>query len=290
MPQATMDGCRAKLARADEHLRSFEDSLNSFRAAHPIKVTVERNVDEKAFIFHVYDVEPCNPEWGVLIGDCAHNARSSLDHLVFQLSVQGLGRGLTTAEARSSQFPVCEQMDSYRRAERGVVHLLPEHKQRIWEVQPFNAGDEKIWGPHDMPGPPAPIPSYLRELTNLNNADKHRVITPVWHGVGLVKLPTEFREVGGVSGGGTWAALEEGTRIGEWNFDSTPPKIPTGFRPEQYWTFHPSLRDPHFATSVSRILGNCLTATRMILDMFEPCVLRGEAPMPLRYWDGSRGL
>jgi len=47
-----------------------------------------------------------------------------------------------------------------------------------------------------------------------------------------------------------------------------------------------SLRVPSFGARVERILGNCIIAVRMVLDMFEPAI-SGQDPAPLRYWDGQ---
>ncbi|MEY9842942.1 hypothetical protein [Streptacidiphilus sp. EB103A] len=292
MALTTMDGCRAKLRRAERHLQDYEDSLRVFSATHPVRVTVERNVAEKAFTFHVHDVEPCDPQWSLIIGDCVHNARSALDQLFYQLTVQSLGRDLTEGEEKQPQFPVAKDRASWRKIEKNYQKLgvAADYLKRLEEIQPFNGWDKQIWGQHEMPGPPGPIASYLDELTKLNNADKHRLLTPVWWGVGLGGLPQGFAGLGGTGGSTTGDPLVEGGLLGQWHFDAAPPEIPADFKPELYWTFHPSLRFPYFGTNVSRILDNCITAARMILDMFEPSVLRGQPPADLPYWNGRKGL
>ena len=292
MALTTMDGCRAKLARAERHLQDYEDSLRAFTAAHPLRVTVERSVTEKKFTFYVHDVAPCDPQWSLIIGDCAHNARSALDHLFYQLTVQTLGRELTEDEQTKPQFPVAKDQAAWRKSETRILKLgmAAPYLKRLEEIQPFNAYDEQIWGHHELPGPPAPVASYLEELTNLNNADKHRLLTPIWRGADLGKRPRDFTTLGGYASGTTDLPLTEGGFLGDWHFATALPELPADFRPEAYWTFQPSLRSPFFATSVTRILGHCITATRMILDMFEPSVLRGDPPAALRYWDGPRGL
>lgn len=292
MALTTMDGCWAKLARAERHLQDYESSLREFTRTHPLRVTVERSVAENTLTFYAHDVVPCDPQWSLIIGDCAHNARSALEHLVYQLAVRSLGRELTDDEAKKPQFFVVEDQTKWRDVEKRLAKLgmAPEFLDRLEQIQPYNGWDERIWGQHEMPGPPAPIALYLDELTKLNNADKHRLLTPVWRGVGAGKLPQNFAALGGTAGSTTIDPLIEGGCLGRWHFSTTPPEIPTDFRPDLYWTFHPSLRFPYFGTSISRILGNCITATRMILDMFEPSILRGDPLTDLRYWDGHRGL
>jgi hypothetical protein len=171
--------------------------------------------------------------------------------------------------------------------ERRLRDLRTVDKKRIEELQPYRAWDEALWGPHEMPGPPAPIPNYLDELTKLNNADKHRTITPVWMGAKLSLLPQGARELGITGSSTTGDVLTDGCEIGRWHFNKVPPEIPNDFQAELYFPIQPSLREPYFGTSVERISRNCLLAVRMTLEMFAPCIAGGKDPAPLKYWDGS---
>jgi hypothetical protein len=43
------------------------------------------------------------------------------------------------------------------------------------------------------------------------------------------------------------------------------------------------MREPWFVAGTLAVLGQCMTAVRMVLDMFEPCIDDGGEPGPLSY-------
>jgi hypothetical protein len=289
---ASLKGCRAKLRHAEHHLQIVEDKIASFRERYPVRITVDCDVNQPAYVFHVWDVREPDLDWGLIIGDAAHNARSALDHLAYQLLIVGLGRDLTDAdpEAQRIMFPVFEDPGKFRsNGERRIAGLRDVDRARIEELQPYNAWDEGIWGPHQMPGPPAPVATYLGEVSRLDNADKHRIVQPVWFTAGFCALPKNPRELGITGGSSTDRPLGDGAEIGRWFFDRIPPDPPDEMKVHMnaYFPTQVSLREPFFGTCVGRILSNCIIAVRMVLDMFEPVVSHGQDPAPLRYWDGQ---
>jgi hypothetical protein len=281
-------GCRAKVRRAEYHLEVLEGEIGSFRDLHPVRFTVDRDLEKSSYVFRVWDIAEPDAAWGLLVGDCFHNARSALDHLAYQLVILNLGRDLTDDEARRVMFPIYETPKLYTAYGAGrVADLRIVDRARIEILQSYHAWDEGIWGPDQMPGPPAPVPSYLSLLSRLDNSDKHRTIQPVWLAAGLGGLPKDWAEVRITGGGTTDSPLNDGAEIGRWFFDGTPPEPPAEMDVERYFAIQVSLWQPFFATRVQRILGNCITAVTMVLDMFEPCLVHGSAPAPLRYWDGG---
>lgn len=289
---ASLEGCRAKLRRAEYHLQIVEGKIASFRERYPVHITVDRDVNEPAYVFRVWDIQEPDADWGLIIGDAAHNARSALDHLAYQLLVLGLGRDLTDAdaEARRIMFPIFDDPGEFRsNGQWRIAGLRDVDRARIEELQPYNAWDEGIWGTHQMPGPPAPVGGYLSEVSRLDNADKHRVVQPVWFTAGLGALPKNARELGITGGSSTDCPLSDGAEIGRWFFDHIPPEPPDEMKVHMnaYFPMQVSLREPFFGTRVGLILGNCIIAARMVLDMFEPVINHGQDPAPLRYWDGQ---
>jgi hypothetical protein len=289
MAPTTMERCRAKLRWAQHHLSVLESQIATFRKAHPTRVTVERDVTRRAYIFRVWDVVEADPAWGLLVGDCVHNARTVLDHLAVQLSLLGQRGKLSDEQERSVAFPIFSDPDKYRvGGVRRVRFMRPKDRERIELLQPYHSWNESIWGALTMPGPPAPIPNYLNVVTELDNADKHRTVQAVWFAPGLSRQPAAAQELGIIGTGTSIEALQEGAEIGLWSFDREPPPIPPEVHQSNYFPIEVSLWQPFFGTRVERILGNCLTAVNMILDMFEPCVTQGAPePAPLRYWDGG---
>ncbi|MFD3927434.1 hypothetical protein [Streptomyces sp. NPDC058614] len=285
---ASLGGCWAKVQHAEHHFDFLCKEISDFQASNPYRISVKREEKDQSWIFHLWDVKPPDPAWGLILGDLLHDARSALDHLIYQLAILNLGRSLNDNEAGRVQFPVEEDAQKFQRQEaRRLKDLRAVDRARLEELQPYNAWDESIWGPHEMPGPPAPIPLYLNELTKLNNIDKHRIINPVWMGAGMGLLPKGAHEIGITGGSTTGEVLTDGCEIGRWHFGGNPPNVPEGFQAGDYFSVQPSLREPFFGTSVKRIAANCLMAVRMTLEMFDPCVLSGQNPAPLKYWDGG---
>src|SRR5208283_1885052 len=98
-----LDGPRLKVARAKEEidrLRTIEDELmgNTYYRL----VGAELNPISGRRIFRLPNniPKPSN-EWGVLVGEIAHNLRSALDGLVYQLA-----RLETDTPAPNTQFPI----------------------------------------------------------------------------------------------------------------------------------------------------------------------------------------
>jgi hypothetical protein len=157
-----LDGCRAKLARAAELWNELAASLVEFLQQGPYQPegSFDAETSEWVVRFRVLDDAPLR--WGVLIGDVAHNLRSALDHLAWQLVL------LNGAEPSwRTQFPIFVEEAGYRRASGGqaqIAGMSEEDKERIDQLQPFRhaAGEAR---PHE-----------LAVLQFLSNVDKHRVV------------------------------------------------------------------------------------------------------------------
>src|SRR5713226_9201785 len=103
-----MDSYALKLLRAREHLATLERDVASFLKAEPGKVVSDFDVFSRR-ITMTFRVERQPPEeWGPLIGDFLFNLRSSLDHIVYQMTVRQGGH-----ELRMTAFPIYEGADAY---------------------------------------------------------------------------------------------------------------------------------------------------------------------------------
>jgi hypothetical protein len=172
-----------------------------------------------------------SPEWGVDIGEIAHNLRSALDGLVYQLAFRN---PKVIASANNTQFPVFLLGKTERRRSNGglVPHfentrskdgkrivvgdgrrmiqpLLLKHQTRIKRLQPYK---------RDRGGRSNP----LYWLSEINNVDKHRLIQTVaakWGGGPIVfemgqlysQYPIDF-----VKG---FIVLKDGAKFGETTDD-----------------------------------------------------------------------
>jgi hypothetical protein len=176
-----LSGCRAKMARADLHLSFLRERVESFvddGGAYKLQTQPNTHTGEVAIYGKAFG-NSHRHEWGAIIGDVVHNLRSTLDHLVWQLT---LANGLTPpaaipwkgpgSEWRNIRFPIhtINPRKRYPSGKRipwrykppdslwGIRSALRTELQRL---QPFNHGQ-------DAPKKPLAI---LNELWNI---DKHR--------------------------------------------------------------------------------------------------------------------
>jgi hypothetical protein len=104
-------------------------------------------------------------------GHTAHNLRSALDHLVWQLVLHKRD-GREPCDPERVQFPICDEAPSGIRPEdfakgRRLKDVLPKHRAIIHAHQP-NGGRYR-----------ANSLDPLIRLRELSNHDKHRIITPM---------------------------------------------------------------------------------------------------------------
>ncbi len=200
----SMESADGKLRRAKQHLESFRDKVSALEDADSHTFVVEDDADATQYVFKVRGIEPTDPDLGFLAGDCIHNLRTALDHLVFQLAILGqTGQELTEAEARSCSFPVYDDPSKFPHpGKSSPIKLLRGGEQtRITELQPFNAWDPSIWGLTHQGLKfrrmyPAQLPGQLKRLADLDNIDKHRTVHATWRGTSLYMIqhpPSPFR-------------------------------------------------------------------------------------------------
>jgi hypothetical protein len=164
MQEPSLDGCRAKLDRADEHFASLYREGIGFLDEGGCDAVLNREANTGCWTVNFAVREP-PLRLGVIVGDIAHNLRSALDHLVWQLV-------LTNGEEPGgwNQFPIFRyESDFASRAEpspqkeRMLSGISPEAVALIKGLQPFKA--EVI---------PGLLP--LSILKALSNVDKHRIV------------------------------------------------------------------------------------------------------------------
>ena len=153
-----------KLDRASHHLDSLNAKVREWREreTHRYVSHIDRK-SGKQFV-NIKFPEPVSAELRLIIGDCLHNLRSSLDNLVYDLALAYIGIDpLPERLARGLEFPVFGDrvMDS-REHRRKIGCLDPEAQAIIKGMQPYNRGDEFASDP-------------LWKLHQLSNMDKHRV-------------------------------------------------------------------------------------------------------------------
>ncbi|RLC55657.1 MAG: hypothetical protein DRI30_07190, partial [Chloroflexi bacterium] len=184
-----LDGPLLKLWRAYSEINRLIGAEEAFRRdADYSLVRAERDPKTGEYAYRVRVGQAPDPEWGVFIGEIAHNLRSALDGLVYQLV---LDNGETPTN--NTQFPIflVGHTTRMRRTRRGGRALIPhfegreladgrsmlngvsdEHQTKIERLQPYKRSNR-----HSIAEFGKDNVLYL--LKELNNADKHRLIQVV---------------------------------------------------------------------------------------------------------------
>lgn len=166
-----LDEAHAKVARAMVHLKDLHYQAVAFVNAHPYDLVPEKD-DKTGRLIGVARArgpeEPVPVDFGILAGDFAHNLRSALNYLVWQLALPpvGTGPGEDTAfpiifdrPSKTYEKPAAQRFsESQNRFLRGV---RDEHRALIEKAQPYHG---RHW-------------EHLAFLALLNDGDKHRVVS-----------------------------------------------------------------------------------------------------------------
>ncbi len=155
-----------KVGRAFQQIDALRGEINGFRESEPYRFRTDREGDWHVIRVNEVFREP-PPEWGVIVGEIAHDLRSALDGLVWQLAKRDRGIESTTTE-----FPIYLKGPRSKRATRfpgrrgRVEGINSRHLAMLEAVQPYKRR-------HGFRR------SHLWSLHELNNADKHRLLQVV---------------------------------------------------------------------------------------------------------------
>ena len=176
-------------------------------------------------------------------------------------------------------FPIYSEPETFRDNRRRVQLLRPEEQERIEELQPYKAGDSSVWGP--FPYVPAPLPSSLEYLNNLEVIDKHRTVTPIWQVVDSGSSHP-IRWPSSTGSGVRWGPLEEEGWLGDWTFDSDPPDL-SGENLKESFPLTITVHDPMTIGTATEVLDQLICAVAVVIRIFEPCFgEEASPPLPLR--------
>ena len=101
-----------------------------------------------------------------MLGDAIHNLRSALDHLVYAIGVHESKGQLSAQKRKQSSFVICNNPNDL--------------KSKYWHIAPLSVGVRTaIEGVQPYVRPLATMPPLLAVLRDLDDADKHRLLTVV---------------------------------------------------------------------------------------------------------------
>jgi hypothetical protein len=162
-----LDGARLKARRAKIHLNTLEREIKHFLNRHPYSVS-QRDTKEYREYF-VQRKGHLARTWGLIVGDFAHNLRSSLDYIAYEFNI----RSSKPVEETVCNFPIYDTRIGYRSRGKNAFTSKPSGvKGVVNSLQPY----------HRQKNPKLQFLSILRDLDNI---DKHRTITPIFDETGL---------------------------------------------------------------------------------------------------------
>jgi len=150
--------CYAKIDRADEHIANLAVEIDTFLDTEPYRITYERHPKRGLILqCHCDDVaiSPKLVRFGTISGEVIHHLRSSLNHLVWQLSDE--------QHTTSTEFPIFKSKQGYKTRVSGKLKFITDRRvlTLIERAQPFKGA----WTKH---------PLWL--VQHLDVVDKHHVL------------------------------------------------------------------------------------------------------------------
>jgi len=164
--------CWLKLGRAEEHANTFYSELKAWVDSDPYVIGKKVNADSTRYSSFIEDIKtpPSLDRWSVILGDCIHNLRSTLDHFIYAAAVCETKRA-PPGDKKVLQFPITDSAAEFTNQAFRVKSLSLSMRAEIERMQPYNRRH------------PA-LPPLLALLRDLDDFDKHRLLNVVISQVG----------------------------------------------------------------------------------------------------------
>jgi hypothetical protein len=159
---------RLKLGRVEQHMKALDEAIQSFLDSKPYEIErlLERDGHDHVFYWRkISDTPDC---FGLIAGDAIHNLRSSLDHMAVALAMEGAKvaeRTLSKTKLRDIRFPIASTHSEFVNQVEFLHFVSPAAKTFIEGFQVYKLGLNKG------------VRSHLAVITDMDNADKHRLLT-----------------------------------------------------------------------------------------------------------------
>src|SRR5262249_51773495 len=139
-----LDGVREKVGRAQHHLLDLHSramsTLDTKGEIIPPKVEVKSKGRLERTTFRLPKPRPLDPTLCLIIGDCVHNLRSALDHLVYQLAILN---GTSADAASRTSFPIYTKRKKFKNFVKDNVtpFVSGTALAEIKKLQPYQTSD-----------------------------------------------------------------------------------------------------------------------------------------------------
>lgn len=163
----TFKSADLKLERAEHHIGDLEVKLREFTKFFSHRVVVHRQGKEDPLFFEILHDAPLPDEWSLIISDAIHNLRTVLDHATWELL--GLDNAIRN---RHTKLPTGYDRVSFEAACKGIKTPRKDTIDFFIQlaVYPKGAGET------------------LYFLSQLDNAEKHTILSPVFQAASVERI------------------------------------------------------------------------------------------------------
>ena len=221
------ESAKQKIDRANYHIADLIRQTAAFIAEKPHRFVIESDPITGALLVKIKFLKEPPVTLALVIADAIHNLRTALDHIAWELAAIGNG-----TQDRHTSFPTGDNRINFESRCNGIVTPSQWVKDAFKSLEAFPGGKG-----HE-----------LYNLSELDNADKHTVITPVMRATGHPPIRASHPQgrlvvmerntfIGGASEGRTLASFAPGTKIELEDDAECPPSI---FFPKPDHTIEPA--------------------------------------------------
>jgi hypothetical protein len=153
----------AKLHRSTENFEEVKTRVSTRLKSGEFRVSMQLNSDTTVHVWRFHAPKGTDfTDVSVRVGDCLHNLRSALDHLVYAIAVHESGQNPPPKEGTLA-FPLANSPAEFKKARNRIATLSSGVQDVIERVQPFNRTTNGK-------------ASAIGVLAKLDDIDKHRLL------------------------------------------------------------------------------------------------------------------
>jgi len=126
----SLDDALDRLRWAKHHFEILGGEIEAFQERDSHTISFVRNVDTGEYVFYIHGLEVADPDWGLMVSDCIHNARVALDYLMVRLWALVIGQD--AREIGGVAFPICARRESdTMETDEDIIKALSPDRARV---------------------------------------------------------------------------------------------------------------------------------------------------------------
>ena len=148
----------AQITRAKQHVQDFEHALRTFNDTNPYAVSIKEDVRIGKRFYYVSKINSLPDSIATIAADVIQNLRSPLDHIAYQLVLDGRG-GLKPDW--DVYYPICRSAVDYPAKRGGRIKGVGQAViDAIDATEPYKGGNGHVlWQLNELNNPNKPLVS-----------------------------------------------------------------------------------------------------------------------------------